>query len=459
MKKLVVSLLIFFFVPALGCFHFPQRRVVIPPEFEAGIAPFSFSEILDTKIGFFNEIIEKNELTEKDIIIASDLLDTYQILKAVYSSRLPEARYHNIIFNLYQRLSSIDEKYFTGRLDMARDYSRALSLFSNKRKEILDAYQSGDFNTVTDQCLELKTTFGPDALTPEIGLLFALSLAEKEMLKEAVNIGEKITHDLEASPDITNLRASIAEWQLRLGQRDKAISLYEKLVDTLDEQEVVLQSLGKKITVSGKSGPELEPVPEQKELEQKLEIQTKRTADQFLQEVERLVQEHKFNEARDLLLLKKSKVRSGPELETIRQALKVLELAEDKYLQEKISMISKRKEALESARKLLEEEKFEKAISNLDALESEQEDNLEVRELKEFAIEKLINHERNRAAKIFLTAKETQDPVKKEKYLRSSYEILNALIDEYPSSLLNQKLKSHIKSVIEELDKLQKNTP
>lgn len=457
MKKLVGSFLIFFLVSVFGCLPAPQKRVVIPPEPETKIAPLSFSDILDRKIRFFNGVLEENELSEEDKKIASDLLDTYQMLKKECVGHLAEVHCGGTTYDLFQCLSSIDENYFSKKQDMARNYSIAFSLFSNKRNQILDSYLSGDFNAVINQCLELKTSFGPDAITPEIGLLFALSLAKKEMLREAINIGEKITHDLDASPDIINLRASIAVWQLQLGQRDKAISLYEKLVDTLDEQEVVLQSLGRKIAVAGKTAPELEPIPEHKQPEHKVAVQTEGTVDHILQEVEKLVQEHKFSEARDLLLLQRSTVLSNLELEIINQALKDLELAEDNYLDEKISMISVKKEALESARKLLEEEKFEEAISSLDALQSEQEDDVEIRELKEFAIEKLINHERNRAAKIFLTAKETQDPMKKEKYLRSSHEILNTLIDKYPSSPLNQKLKSHIEKVAEELDKLQKN--
>ena len=108
--------------------------------------------------------------------------------------------------------------------------------------------------------------------------------------------------------------------------------------------------------------------------------------------------------------------------------------------------------------RLLEEERFEEVISRLEALESEQEDNRELIELKQFAIEKLINRERNRAAKIFLSAKETQDPEKKKEYLHESYEILESLVDKYPLSPLNSRLKSHMKIVSDELDKLKKNS-
>ena len=109
------------------------------------------------------------------------------------------------------------------------------------------------------------------------------------------------------------------------------------------------------------------------------------------------------------------------------------------------------------ARQSLEEEKFEQAISNLDNL-SEGEESLEVRELREQAIEGLINRERNRAARIFLNAKRTQDPVKKEEYLVTCYQILNSLIEKYPSSPLSEKIRSHIRKVSEEMEKLKRGT-
>jgi outer membrane protein assembly factor BamD (BamD/ComL family) len=116
-----------------------------------------------------------------------------------------------------------------------------------------------------------------------------------------------------------------------------------------------------------------------------------------------------------------------------------------------------REEALKKARELIESEKFEEAISELESLEVNQDNSREVRELKEQAIEGLINRERNRAAKIFLAAKNTSDPRKKEEYLKSCYDILNNLLEKYPSSPLREKLKSHIKKVSEELDRLGRN--
>jgi outer membrane protein assembly factor BamD (BamD/ComL family) len=151
--------------------------------------------------------------------------------------------------------------------------------------------------------------------------------------------------------------------------------------------------------------------------------------------------------------LKRGTVSSETGLKIIDQALKRLEGAQEEYLEETISMISEKKEAVQIARRFLDEEKYEQAISSLDAL-SEREESHEIKELREQAVESLINRERNRAAKIFLTARRTQDPEKKEEYLRSSFNILKALIEKYPSSPLINKVKSHLEKVEEELEKL-----
>ena len=145
------------------------------------------------------------------------------------------------------------------------------------------------------------------------------------------------------------------------------------------------------------------------------------------------------------------------EIETIDQALKTVDLAEERYQKDRNSKLSHEEETLEATRKLIEEENFEQAIAKLEELRDNQDINVETRELKDLTIEKFINRERNKAAKIFLMAKRTTDPAKKAELLLSSYKILKALIKKYPSSNLIQKLNDHSKKVREELVKLGKD--
>jgi hypothetical protein len=176
--------------------------------------------------------------------------------------------------------------------------------------------------------------------------------------------------------------------------------------------------------------------------------------DEFLLKVDALMQEHLYDEARLLLIKHRIRLEGGPDVEIIDEALKGVEIAEEKFEKEKRSKDAYINEAIETAKNLIEEESFEAAISKIDELQDLHGPSSETMALKNQAIEKLINSERNRAAKLFLAAKKTQDRAKKEEYLLSSYKILKAIIDKYPSSPLNTKLKSHIKTLTEEMKSL-----
>jgi len=458
MRISINFILIFFFVSAIGCLPAPERRVVMPPEPEVGTAPLLSTDILDEKIRIVYGILMEEGLSEEGKEIASDVLDAYMLLKEVLSSQPTQSDYRRVLHDLFQCLSLIDEKYFSKKQGRDPGYSRPISLFANKRTEVLDAYLSEDFKDVINQCLELQEVFGPDSLTPEIGLLFALSLAKEGMLEDALDIGEGITHEIEVSPDIIHLRAKIAEWQLSLGHRENALHTYDKLTDNLDERESIIRELHKRIVKAPRRDTLREKilVEHPAARDEHMEVQDRSSMDQLLGEVDTLVLRHDFNEAKLLLIRHKIWVEEGPESEIIDQALNDLELAEEEFEREKTSEHEYGIETLEMVKKLIEEEKFEEAIARLEDLKESQEISTESKALKEQATERLINSERNRAAKLFLKAKDTKDPVRKEEYLRSSHIILKVLIDEYPISPLNIKIKSHMKIVMEELDKLGK---
>ena len=412
---------------------------------------------LDKRIDFLKKTLDKETLPEKDRQIAANLLTTYRSAKKASSVELNEAEYRQLVHDLLNALERMDEHYFS-KVEMTWDYSKAVSHFMKKRKEILDAHLSRDYRGVINHCLELQAAFGPDALTPEIGTLFALSLANEGMGEEAENIIEAIVPELDENLDPSRLHASIVALQLQLGQREKAGEALKILTERLHEQENTLEALEKRIaSASTETQEPLETTPAQPRRDLHVKTQLPESTDQLLQRADKLVQERKFGEAWDLLVLNRSAALSDAERLSIDQALKRLEAAQEEYLEKTISMLSKKKETLKMARHFLEEEKFEQAISNLDKL-SEGEEGLEVRELREQAIEGLINRERNRAARIFLNAKRTQDPVKKEEYLVTCYQILNSLIEKYPSSPLSEKIRSHIRKVSEEMEKLKGGT-
>ncbi len=112
-----------------------------------------------------------------------------------------------------------------------------------------------------------------------------------------------------------------------------------------------------------------------------------------------------------------------------------------------------KQDALKGAFALIRSEKYEEALLKLDELPSS---DPEVKELKNTAVERLINRERNKAAKLFLAARNAKDPAKKEELLNSSYNILQAVADKYPSSPLIPKVQDHMNQVTKELVKVKK---
>jgi hypothetical protein len=297
----------------------------------------------------------------------------------------------------------------------------------------------------------LENRFGLEALTPEIGLVFSLSLAEKGMYRDALRVGEKIKRELEGKPDLVRLEAQMVAWYVALGERREAFRIYEELLDHLDEQAGLLKQAERhfsdekpKIAHRGRGyeGPAAfqdEPGPVQS----------------TLAKVDALIQEHQFDQARLLLLQQRLRIQEGPETEIIDSALKAVDEAEERFDEEEAAKLALRKETLDRAGQLIEEEKYEEAIAQIENLERDGTIGTEAEALRVLAVEKHVNQERNRAAELFLLAKKAEEPAEKEKLLLSSRDILKALVEKYPTSSFNEKINTYITVIEEELDKLR----
>jgi len=338
------------------------------------------------------------------------------------------------------------------------DYSQTISLFSKKRKEILDDYMSGHFKAVVSKCLGLKTVFGQDAITTEIGFVFAQSLARQKMFEEAIITGEEVLGRFQASADLILLRAGIAEWYLRLGQRQNALNILEKLTDNLDERQALLATLSDKIakapadTVQTPPGTET-PGPDKGD---KATPSTE-SIDALLTEVEILIHNNEFNKAEFKLRQARIKTDDSTEIEEIDAALKKVRLAKDAFRRQTGVEGPSGDSELDRAKKLIEERQYDEAIKKIEGIEGSKGSTTETRALKDQAIREQIKKERNRAAKLFLMGKKTRDPIKKKQYLQSSYNILKALADKYPTSPLITTINSDMAIVSGELENIQKD--
>ena len=451
----IIIILVLISYAVLGCVP-ETKKVVLGPEPYTLPPPSLPADKIDERIATLSRFLEEQKGSEDEKEIAKTLLDTYKTIKKASKNPSPYD-YKEVIEALFNNLSSLDEQYFLREKSERQLDTQVLNRFGRERRRIMNLYLDGDYQGVINQCLELEASYGPDSLTPEIGLLFSFSLAERGLFKEAVNIGGRIVRQLEGKPDLMLLRANLIEWQLELGKREDASRIYEKLTDDIQDKEAIFKRAEKKL-LDKETKTALSDVSSHGTADIETDVWDKGTIKEVLTEVDRLIKEHEFQSAKILLIKRRLTLEEGPDVDTVDQALESVDLAEDKFQNEVNLGVLQKNQTLNSAIELIEEEKFEEAITKLEALERSQEITPESGRLKGFAVDKLINRERNKAAKLFLMAKNTEDPIRKEELLVSSYGLLKTLVDDYPSSPLNDKINDHMDKIRRELDKLKEGS-
>jgi len=173
-----------------------------------------------------------------------------------------------------------------------------------------------------------------------------------------------------------------------------------------------------------------------------------------LEAVEKPVKEGLVDDAGGLLSKDRQSLPDGTRPGTYDQPPAPIEQSEEQHLQERIELLAMKEQTLSHAKQLVEADKFEEAIVAIDALDAKGSVDEAAKAVLDEAVSGLVNLERNRAAKAFYSAKQTDDPARREAYLRTSHEILKQLIDKYPSSTLISKVKSNLETVESEMAKV-----
>jgi len=453
MKKIRIFLFILL-IFAGGCATMPPEPplpVHTPAEKEVTTLSIDVSHVKD-RIGFLENLKRSKELSEDDRNTVLALLDTYRLLQKTGSGPVTGKGYDTLAQSLFRSMSLMENKYFE-KIGKASGDENSFADFMERKNEILHLYLSKNYRGVIQRSLALRTRF-PGGLTPEIGILLAISLAEDGMLSEAVDVGSEVTKELEGSPDVVQLRGDIARWQLALGRTADALKTLETITHTQNDRTAIISDLGNRIQEAPKEpGHPFQSMFQPPEGAAPQEVQPRLASLQ--EKVDALVRNHQFSEARQLLLKEKAEKEEGPETELLDRALKNIDETETNYEETVKAKAAYQKETYEAAGRLYEKEDYQEAIKTLAVLEKTQGLNDAARDLKDRATESHINRERNRAAEIFLEAKKTRDPGKKKELLETSYSILKTLVEDYPQSPLKNKLISHINIVQKELEKLR----
>jgi hypothetical protein len=456
-ERMALCLTFLFF--AIGCAHDVRQipRQEEAPAFPTQARPAPTPELrlegLDQRIDRLQALLESDRLGAEDRLLAQDLLGAYRAVERASSEGSTGEETRDLVELLVPSLIKLEERYFKRPPSEEADRLQSAALLARKRKSIMDSFLAGDYQGVIDGCIQLERFFGPDSLTAETGLAFAVSLGKRGMIQEALRVGTRISDDLERKPGFIQLRAKMVEWQLALGDRKSAIQSYEKLLDNMHEQEGILRTAEQ--TLAGK-GPQKTLTEKMKEPAPVIDLAKEpASVQEVLRQVDALVRKNDFDTAKLLLLRLRIRVQDGPDAELADQAMKSVELAEENSKERQNTELFQKEEALQLAANLIEQERYEEAIIEIESLGQGKEPSPEAIQLQDLAVEKIVNRERDKAAKLFLMARNATDPVKKEEFLVSSYNILKALVEKYPSTSLSQKINENMKKIEEELSKLK----
>jgi tetratricopeptide (TPR) repeat protein len=407
-----------------GCASAPKERVTILPAREASPQPRAILvDAIDRKIERLETLLKEKRIRMEDEPLAVVIINAYQASKSCLEEgvRTPcEGANHDLL----QSLSLIDERFFSLSVQPIEP-PKAQADHQREREAILAAYAKKDYRGVIQQCAELTKRSGADVLSSELQTVLALSLGSENRYADAVQAAEKALAGQSGIPDQIELMLKSAEWHLALGQKSETAALLNSVEQTLVATSLERKELEGRMAALKPSSPSIPS--------ETLSVDQRKGAanpSETLASVEALMNERRFEEARSMLKDNRASIQSGTQPDTYEQAMERLENAEAQYLREQIGVISMKEQTLSRAKQLVEAEKFEEAVSGI------------------------VNRERNRAAKAFYAAKQTDDPVKKETYLRSSYDILKELNDKYPSSNLIKKIKSNLTTVEAEMAKV-----
>lgn len=415
--------------------------------------PLHRPEGLESRIRTIQDIQEGTQLRPEDRLLTQELLEAYHAFEKAAPSPLDE-ELRDLLHLLLSNLMQLEERYFERLFMKPLDETQAITLYSSKRKKIMDSYHSGDYQGVIDRAVAIENLFGADALSPEIGLVFAISLARQGKVQEALRVGAGIRDELERAPGVMELRANMVEWQAALGETKEAVHSYQKLADGLREKEALVRGAERHLSVYGRpqASPEKKPAPPIDFTKEPDSLQ------EVLGQVDALVGKNEFDAAKLLLLRLAIRLQDKEQAFLVDQAMRSVEEAEQAAREQERSDAFQRQETLELAADLIEQERYEEAIAQIDTVLWEKEFSSEARQLQDLAVEKIVKRQRNEAAKLFLMARNTPDPARKEEYLTASYNILKTLVEKYPINPLYQTIHDNMKRIQEELSKVRKST-
>lgn len=437
-----------------GCAPQVKRETPTPPPPAVRVQPLPPLQLegLDKKIASLKDFLDTEGLHEEETAVARSLLATYETIREVLTYPLYPDDYHRIVDLLYGNLRYLDEVHLK---TMQRLREKTAQAYLESRKRILTDYLSEKYLSVIEGCAELEKRLAPEELPSETALVCALSLGENGRYEDALRISQAISPELEKEPGFAWLKLKSMEWELALGNQDKAVKEYEQLSERLGQEDALLKSAEKKIAQAPSKAAVAESLEKEiprVEAEQRSSVST----EEVLKKADELVKAGELDKAEFLLFQYRLRLEEGTEAEAVDRALESLGDAAATSPSPEVPVGPTAAEIVKMASVLIDSEKYEEGLSKLNELKQKEPLSPDAQKLEARAIERIINRERNKAAEIFLRARNTTDPGKKEELLKSSYEILKAVGEKYPDSPLNKKINDNMRAIENELKKVKR---
>jgi outer membrane protein assembly factor BamD (BamD/ComL family) len=435
-----------FYLYYCGCVSITRRTEKDIEEYYA--LPAHSNEVLDKKIESLNKLLYRNDLSENQKKTATYLLQTYEKIKALNKGNAPREDYIKSIQILFNSIGIIEQQYLFSDLVINRGIEKEIiNGYLSLKKEIYEAYLADNLNDVISKSSKLESTYGKSSITPDIGIILVDSLSRSSMAGEAISTAKEIYSENESMPDMVDLLSYIIDMETKVGNTKGANYFFERLVDLIDEKNNTFKHTESMLAKTGRDSSKLDAAIDKNISD--ISPEKAALAEQKINNVKKLLSRNDFEGARLILLRWRLTAEEGPELDMIEEALKSVDAAEKKYSNSN----SKDQSILEDAKRKMEDEKYEEALNILKPLTSEG-SNFEAEKLKNLAIDKHINNERLKAAKLFVAAGEEKDIQKKKELLLKSKKILESLINKYPETPLLEKLNNYITKINIELDHL-----
>jgi hypothetical protein len=411
---------------------------------------------VNRRILALEELLEGGALNRQDEEAAREIISGYRkVLELLGSSSAAGSGEPSLMSEiLFFELVRLEKLHFSSEGIAKGDSASSFTEYHRKRTFIRDQFLLRGYENVIRACNELEEDYGPQAISSDIGLFLALSLAETGRTTDAIRTGKRVLPELEGRYDTAYLHSRMISWYLKTGNREQAKSHYKKLVDSVNERNRHLKIAEK----------ELRPVEEEKPAGPATSF--KDISDkglpgplkEALQRVELLIAEGKFDDARILLVRQRIRYSKGSEAKAIDEAIERIDLTEESFGRKNTDGGNLAIEvSLDEIRRLIEREKFSIALKRLEKADPPDGYLSEVSELRDQATTGIIRRDRDEAAREFLKARNSDSKEEKKRFLVSSYKLLKNLISRFPNSHMVPKIRDNLDTVKMEMEKIGMN--